>query len=299
MEKDQTAPGQKSAPMDWNKMLQEYWLPLFNSWNGVFAAPEPGGQGQSKGRVAESLQATVRMWQTIIGAMKEPAAFEYFQKATAMAPDISLGFAQTCLQSFTNLQARAVDWVQKRGASLSTADIQQLDRELIRNLEETYEKEFSRYFKVPQIGLTRFHQERTLNAVDKLNTFQLVSSEFLHKLYLPIEKSLKDLQEQMAEMGKTEPLGEKSKTYYNLWIKLLEGQYMELFKQPEYADSLGKTIRAFNDFVGARQAVAGDVLKQMNIPTYPDLDELGKEIHLLKKRVRALEKKGQANLSAP
>jgi class III poly(R)-hydroxyalkanoic acid synthase PhaE subunit len=227
----------------------------------------------------------------MMGAMSEPAAFEHFQKATEMTPDIALGFTQTCLQSFTSLQAQAGEWIQKRGASLSTADIQQLDSELIRNLTETYEKEFSKYLKVPQIGLGRFHQERSLQAVDKLNTFQLVLSEFLHMLYLPVEKSFKSLQEKMAEMAEAGPLDEKSKTYYNLWIKLLEGHYMELFKQPEYADAMGKTLCALNEFVEARQTVVNDVLKQVNIPTNQDLDELSKEIYLLKKRVRTLENK--------
>ncbi len=108
-------------------------------------------------------------------------------------------------------------------------------------------------------------------------------------LYLPVEKSLKSLQEKMAEMAETGPLDEKSKTYYNLWIKLLEGEYMALFKQPEYADAMGKTLCALNEFVGARQVVVNDALKQVNIPTNQDLDELSKEIYLLKKRVRTLE----------
>ncbi|MCP4338480.1 MAG: hypothetical protein GY799_06220 [Desulfobulbaceae bacterium] len=292
MDKNDTATEQDAASMDWNKVMQEYWLPLFKPWSGLVQTPETEEHGQfNRGRVAESLQSTVRMWQTMTGAMSEPAAFKHFQKATEMTPDIALGFAQTCLQSFTGLQAQAGEWIKKRGAALSTADIQQLDSELIRDLTETYEKEFSKYLKVPQVGLGRFHQERLLLVVDKQNTFHLVLSEFLHMLYLPVEKSLKSLQEKMAEMTEAGPLDEKPKTYYNLWIKLLEGEYMELFQQPEYADAMGKTLCALNEFIEARQAVVNDFLKQVNIPTNQDLDELSKEIYLLKKRVRALENK--------
>lgn len=129
-----------------------------------------------------------------------------------------------------------------------------------------------------------------LRAVDKHNALQLMLSEFMHTLYLPIEKSLISLQEQMAEMTETGPLDAKSKTYYNLWIKLLEGHYMQLFKQPEYADIMAKTLYALNEFHDARQSVVNDLLKQLSIPTIPDLDELSKEIYLLKKRVRLLEK---------
>jgi hypothetical protein len=112
-------------------------------------------------------------------------------------------------------------------------------------------------------------------------------------LYLPIEKSLNSLQQKMAEMAEAGPLDEKSKTYYKLWIKLLEGHYMELFKQPEYAEIMSKTLSALNEFVGARQTVVNDLLKQINIPSNLDLDELSKEIYLLKKRVRLLEKNYQ------
>ena len=292
MDKNDTATGQDAASMDWNKMVQEFMLSMFKPWSGVSQTVESEENEQSnKGRIAESLQTTVRMWQIMMGAMSEPSAFAHFQKATEMTPDIALGFTQTCLQSFIGLQAQAGEWIQKRGTSLSTADIQQLDSELIRDFTETYEKEFSRYLKVPQIGLGRFHQERSLHAVDKLNTLQLVLSEFLHMLYLPVEKSLKSLQEEMVEMTEAGPLDEKSKTYYNLWIKLLEGEYMKLFKQPEYADAMGKTLGALNEFVGARQEMVNEVLKQVNIPTNHDLDELSKEIYLLKKRVRTLENK--------
>lgn len=292
MEKNDTAAGQDAASMDWNKVIQEFWLPLFKPWGGVFETPETAEHGQfNSGRVAESLQTTFRMWKTMTGAMSEPAAFEHFQKATEMTPDIALGFAQTCLQSFVGLQAQAGEWIQKRGAALSAADIQQLDTELIKDLTETYEKEFSKYLKVPQIGLGRFHQERLLQAADKLNTFQLVLLQFLHMLYLPVEKSLKSLQKEMAEMTENGPLDEDPKTYYKLWIKLLEGQYMTLFQQPEYADAMGKTLCALNEFVETRQAVINEVLKQVNIPTNQDLDELSREIYLLKKRIRILEKK--------
>jgi polyhydroxyalkanoate synthesis regulator phasin len=40
----------------------------------------------------------------------------------------------------------------------------------------------------------------------------------------------------------------------------------------------------------AKQGVVNDMLKQMDIPTNQDIDELSKEIYYLKKRLRKLEK---------
>jgi hypothetical protein len=122
--------------------------------------------------------------------------------------------------------------------------------------------------------------------------FQSTLFEFLHALYLPLEKSFKSLQEKMVEMTADEgSLDEKSKTYYNLWIKLLEGHYMELFKHPEFIDSLLQTLSALEEYSGARQAVVNDLLKMYAIPSHNDLDDLYKEIYILKKRMRAYEKK--------
>ena len=289
--KDATEEAQEASSADWGKMMNDYWSPLINQWSGMFKVSGTQESMKFKGRVGESFQTTAKMWQAMLDAMSKPEALEHFQKATQMTPDIALGFAQTCVQSFTDLQAQVGEWIQKRGASLSSADIQELDKELIKKWTETYEKEFSQYLKIPQIGLGRVYQERILHAADKMNAFQSTLSEFLHMLAQPIERSLKSLQEKMVEMTEAGPLDEKSKTYYNLWIKLLEGHYMELFKQLEYSTVMAKTLDALNGYVEARQAVVNDVLKQFNVPSHQDLDELYKEIYLLKKRMRNYERR--------
>lgn len=276
---------------DWNKMMKEFWEPLQNQWGGLFKASGTQESLQFKGRVGEYLQANARMWQIMLGAMSGPEGLTHFQKATQITPDIALGFAQTCLQSFTGLQTQMGEWIQKRGDSLSAADIQELDREFIKKWKDIYENEFSRFLKIPQVGLGRVYQERLLQATDKMNALQAALSEFLLVLAKPVEKSLTSLQEKMAEMTEAGPLDEKYKTYYNLWIKLLEGHYMELFKASEYSAAMAKTLVALNEFVEARQTVVKDLLRQLSIPSHQDLDELAREIYLLKKRVRALEKR--------
>ena len=290
-EKD-TNRGETSASFaDWEKAFHDQWGPLFASWKDLFQISEDSPWYSNRGRVTESLDASLKMWQTMMGAASNPDSLAGFQKATEMTPDLVLGFAQTCLQSLATMQEKVTDWVGKRGATLTAADMQQLDRELLKNWREVYEKEFSRYLKMPQLGLTRVYQERALDAVDKMNTFQLELAEYLHMLYLPIEKSLKSLQEEMAQMVESGPLDEKTKTYYDMWIKSLEGHYMELFQTSEYAQTMHKTLHALHEYTNAKQAVIDDGLKQLNIPTFKDMDELSKEIYLLKKRVRELESK--------
>jgi len=268
--------------------------PMMNNWTEMFTSSAAQPAAGPQGRMGESIQATAKMWQAMLGAMSEPEALENFKAATQITPDIALGFAQTCLKGFLGFQEKLHEWIEKRGQAEDTFDAQALDKEFIRQWTAAYEKEFSQYLKIPQIGLGRLYQERAMQAADKLNMFQGTLSEFMHALYLPMEKAFKSLQEKMVEMAEAGPLDEKSKTYYNLWIKMLEGHYMELFKQQDFVDRLGKTLCALEEYSAARQAVVNDFLKMYAIPTHNDLDDLYKEIYLLKKRMRAYEKKNGA-----
>jgi polyhydroxyalkanoate synthase subunit PhaE len=278
--------------MEWANILFGLFNPMMNDWGEMF---KTGGQHQApefKGRMGEAFQSTTKMWKAMADTMSGPEMLNSFQKATQVTPDIALEFAQSCMNGFVGFQGHVREWLKKRADINDPIDAQAMDKEFIRQWTEAYEDEFSQYFKVPQIGLGRVYQERAMQAADKLNVFQTALTDFLHQLYIPMEKSFKSLQEKMAEMTQAdEPLDEKSKTYYNLWIRLLEGHYMELFKKPEFIDSLTRTLGSLEEYSSARHAVVNDILKMYAIPSHKDLDELYKEIYLLKKRMREYEKK--------
>ena len=155
-ERDAADKTQDTPFADWGKAMTDFWGPFMNQWSGMFKASGSQESAKLRGRIGESIETTTKMWQAMLAAVSEPSALEHFQRATQMTPDIALGFAQTCLRSFTGLQAQVGEWIQQRGASLSTADMQELDKELIRKWAEAYENEFSQYLKLPQIGLGRF-----------------------------------------------------------------------------------------------------------------------------------------------
>jgi polyhydroxyalkanoate synthesis regulator phasin len=62
-------------------------------------------------------------------------------------------------------------------------------------------------------------------------------------------------------------------------------------RTPEYTVTLGNTMKALRDFRVARTQLFMDVLQDLPIPTNKDMDELYKDLYLLKKRVKELEKK--------
>ena len=120
---------------------------------------------------------------------------------------------------------------------------------------------------------------------------QVAVGEFLHHLNAPVEKSLKAMQEKIEEQAKEGKLSENFKDYYNMWIKILEGHYMTLYKTPEYIESMGRALSAVEEYKIARDNVLMDLLQFLPIPTNKEMDELYKEFYVLKKTVKEMAKK--------
>ena len=223
--------------------------------------------------------------------MIEPETMETLFKGSSALPEILLEMAQTNLNSFIHLQQQ---WLEKAGKveeSTKAYKFEDLDEDAFKAWTELYEKEFRKFFNIPQVGLTRFYQEKMIRSVDKFNIFQTAMAEFLRLLSLPMEKSFQVMQEKMAELAEKEKLPEDSKVYYQMWIKTLEGHYMTLFQSPEYTRALNKTLDSLSEFSAAKKEILQDTIQHtLPVPTQKEMDELSKEIYLLKKRIKALEK---------
>jgi len=178
----------------------------------------------------------------------------------------------------------------KREESTRAYKFKNLDEDAFKMWLELYEKEFSQVLNIPQVGLTRVYQERMLRIVDKFNIFRATMAKFIHLFYLPVEKSFKIMQEKLSELADEGELPDDSKAYYQMWIKVLEGRYMMLFQSPEYIQTMHQTLDSLVEFSTAKKEVLQDMLKIFPVPTQQEMDELCKELYLLKKRIKALEK---------
>ncbi|HOJ14505.1 MAG TPA: poly(R)-hydroxyalkanoic acid synthase subunit PhaE, partial [Deltaproteobacteria bacterium] len=168
-----------------------------------------------------------------------------------------------------------------------------LDKDSLRFLADLYEKEVRPYLKVPQLGLMRFHQERMNEAFDAWALFQTKLAAFLRLVGLPVEKSVKVFQETVERQIREGGVPDDPRKLYTTWIKILEGHFMTLFKSPEYTAMLADTLASLESFLAARNRVLEDLLQSLPIPSSREVDELAKELHDLKRRVRDLEKAAQ------
>ena len=285
--------GKPEDPMsDWMESAGIFWEGMFQTWrkamDGVTVpnAPDTDKTSQTKA----SFDTAMKAFSRFSSLVAEPDSMESLFKGAGAMPQILTKIARTGLSGLLQFQQKWLDRVGQLGKSTEAYKFEDLDENAFRAWAEIYETEFSRFFNIPQLGLMRFYQEKMNQAVDKFNIFQTALSEFQRLINLPINRSISVLQEKLGEMAKDGALPEDPKTYYQMWVKILEGHYMTLFQSPEYVHTLGQTMDAMSEFSHAKNEVIQDMLSMFPIPTEKEIDELYKEIYLLKKRINALEK---------
>lgn len=285
--------GFESFVADWMKNSMSFWSSMPSMWTGmnkVFTNTSAQKKDE-KNKISKSFETAQKTWESMLQAMGEPETVKNLFKGTGAMPEICLKIAQTGLSNFAHFQKQWLKGAGKVHESTKAYKFENLDEDMAKVWSELYEKEFRKYFNIPQLGLTRFYQEKFNSVVDKYNIFQASVSEFFHLLSLPMEKSFKVIKEELAGLADEGNLPKDSKEYYRMWIKILEGHYMILFQSSEYTQTLHKTLGAMSDFSNAKKEFLQDTLTYMlPVPTQKEMDELYKEIYHLKKRIKELEK---------
>ncbi|MEJ2715665.1 MAG: poly(R)-hydroxyalkanoic acid synthase subunit PhaE [Deltaproteobacteria bacterium] len=281
----ETRPDTQSLLEAWMKNAAEFWETAARMW------PDAAEKMGLKGRTFDAWDSALETWQAMAAVMSEPGATEGLFKGINTVPSVLVKMIQPALHCVFQFQLEWMERASRIGKSTTAYTFENLDQEAFKAWKELYEKEFQRFLKIPQLGLTRVYQERMNEVTDKLNVFEAEMGEFISILYLPVEKSFNVMREELNKMAESGELPQRSVDYYRIWIKILEGHYMTLFKSPEYNRALAKILDALGEYTLAREEILQDTLKLFPLPTYKDMDELYREIYLLKKRIKELETK--------
>ncbi|MCP4111592.1 MAG: hypothetical protein GY749_39740 [Desulfobacteraceae bacterium] len=280
--------------------LFAYWIKSATDFWGEMAKMQPGASDQTgkseKNRQGAAMKAQkswesgAKIMQAMISTLSEPENLNALLKGTETVPEFTMEIAHQMWDGYFELQKKVMDRAVRLGQQTKAYDYTDIDQDLFKTLREMYEKEFQKYLNVPQIGLTRFYQERMTKVVDKYSIFQTALSEFLYMFYVPIEKSLMIMQEKVEQMAEEGDIHDNYKDYYNMWVKVLEGHYMTLLQSQEYTDVMKSTIDSLVQYREAKDEFMYDILQKFPIPTNKDMDELYKDLYLLKKQVKELTK---------
>jgi uncharacterized protein YukE len=273
-QKEQEASGHQASEAlfsAWMKAANDFWDSMTKTWPGFspFEEAPPVAEMEDKAQVK----------------MKEA------MDSVHSLPETVSKMSRLAFEAYSNLQKQWLDYMGRIGKSTDGSKAEDVDQEPLKAWMQIYEKEFRPFLAMPQLGLTRFYQERMARVMDQFNLYQAAMGDFYNLLYRPMEKSNLVLQEKLASLTEEGKAPENFQEYYRLWLKTLEGHYMTLFKSSRFIQTLAETMKATENFMEARQAVLQDLLKFLSVPTHKDLEDLYHEMYLLKKRVKELEKK--------
>lgn len=272
------------------------WLKAANKF---WAGPEQGqprekraGEKEPPRSLQDSFLSAMKTLGTLSSAMGDPQVMNAVFRGASILPDITSSLMKSGMQALLTLQNQLTEKASKLGASTEPYTFDTIDQNTLQAWSTIYEQEIQRYLNIPQLGLNRFYQERINQALDRYAVFATCLTELLQILQGPFEKTTRAMNEKIEEIANTGALPEDSREYYRMWVKTLEGHFMTLFKSPQYTEALGNTLASYEDYLGSRNSIIQDMLQSFPIPTNKEMNELYKEIYLLKKKVRKLEKAG-------
>lgn len=288
-EEDQKSQFNESSIFPWLQMVADMWLNMAKAMpSGSQTALNT--QTALQNRFTQQLDTNLNLLKSFSRMMKQPESESAATHALSALPEIFLKMAKSGFEAAMQIQNHLLEKAGKIGKRTEAYKFENLDQEIFKALNEVYEKEIQQYFKVPPLGLTRFYQERFNELLNKHNIFETTLAEFLSILYLPMEKSFKVFQERLKQMAEEGNIPTATKENYAMWLKILEGHYMNLFKSVDYTEALHRVLKHFENFMIAKNETMQDYLQMLPVVTTKDIDDLYKEFHLLKKRVKELEK---------
>ena len=289
-EEDKKVQIDPSSTFAWLQTMTEMWLNMAKTMpSGSQTALNT--QTALQDRFSRQLDANLNLLKSFSNVMKQTESESAAASAVNALPEILLKIAKSGFDTAMQIQNHLLEKAGKIGKRTEAYKFENLDQDIFKALNDVYEKEIQQYFKIPPLGLTRFYQERFNELLNQHNIFETTLAEFLSILYMPLEKSFNVFQEKLQKMAQQNNIPTTTRESYAIWLKILEGHYMSLFKSPDYTEALHRVLKHFENFMIARNEAIQDFLQMLPVVTTKDIDDLYKEFHLLKKRVKVLERR--------
>ncbi|HPC02354.1 MAG TPA: poly(R)-hydroxyalkanoic acid synthase subunit PhaE [Syntrophales bacterium] len=302
-EKNRDRQGKGDAAVEsWNRATLDFWEASANLWFGAMknilpqSAPSGGGEETAeedrKGPATEEdlRGAFDRFWE---------AYFQGLRGAGGEAAHGPSGFlSEGIVKLFEPLWNRlsALSRTAAEGELEGAEEYSKFIDETSRAWLGTYEEELRKYLNMPQLGLTRYYQERFNKTIDRFQVFRSQLTDFARLLYRPVEESLHLMEEEMrAGEEKGEAVLKEPRAWYRAWIPKLEKNYLEMLRSENYIETLRRTLSALYEYRKVRQQFLIDILQDFPIPTNREMDEVYKDLYLIKKRLAKLEKRGDGH----
>ena len=229
----------------------------------------------------------------VFSFFSNPGNLGGFASASEIIPALAMNMANNLTASIAEIQGILAQKSSKLGGDFKELDMDEFNTGIFTIWKELYQSDFQKFYNIPQLGLARNYQEQINVAMDKGNRFFMELSEFMNLLLVPVEKAGAFTLEAYQKMVDDKKISDDPKNVYKLWLKTLEGLYMQLLQSNEYQKVLNSVINTHAEYKKATGKILEMVYHQLQIPTNKELDELYREIYYLKRKLRRVEKENR------
>ncbi len=244
-----------------------------------------------KHRAYKAWETSINNFSAFLKIMAAPENQEAMAKSSTSFVE---ALSQAAGESFENLlefQGNLIQSLARASEYTKSYNIEDIDHTLFESFRELYKNEWQKYLHIPKIGLPRELHEQVTDMVDKANIFHSYLAELFYLFSLPFEQTNYITQQRIKAMLEKGEIENEPSQFYNEWIKILEGNFMQLLKSEEYTGLLSNLIRSLAEYKEIKNELTNICLKELQIPTNKDLDEVYKELYIMKKKVAELTKK--------
>ncbi len=154
---------------------------------------------------------------------------------------------------------------------------------------KTYNATMGRLVEMPAMGPTREKSEKMMKGFSNFVNLYTAGMDSNINLQSVFMEAMRRVREKTTTDMKGEISPEKYKDFYKIWIEMYSETFKEFLKSGHFASDMGKLNSCLMDFQKYnREMLEENYLKQMNLPTKTEIDEINKELYSLKKTVKEL-----------
>ncbi|MBN2232360.1 MAG: hypothetical protein JW781_06010 [Deltaproteobacteria bacterium] len=248
-----------------------------------------GGLGDYRAGTLRPLTARSlhEMFSAVHDSMTTSGILDSLPHSMHKSMEMCMGLTENWAQTLGEMVEETLE-----GASRSLADNTECPQDgALRTFLAAYTRGMQKLFNMPKLGLNRYYQERISRASDQFTLFSVAAGEFLLLMMQPLESTLIKMQQRIREMADNDSHLRDARDYYSLWISILEGDYANLLKSPEYVRTFHDVLHKYLDYTALSEAVVEDSLRSLPITTKKEMEAVYRENHELKKQFKSISKR--------
>ncbi len=154
---------------------------------------------------------------------------------------------------------------------------------------KTYEATYGRLIEMPAMGPMRERYEKVLKSYSTAADLYSAWLESYLNLLNVFMEAMRRMHEKTAVNVKGEMAPEAYRDFFNMWMETYSETFKEFLKSGHFSSDVGKFMSYLMDFQkNSRDMLEENYLRPMNLPTRTEIDEINREVYILKKTVKEL-----------